>query len=265
MNFLNSYSFVAISFVLFTGLVAFISWWKTRGDNLQSESGYYLAGHSLPAIVVAGSLVMTDLSAEQLVGNNGQSVRVGITTFATQGLSWSGLVIAAVLLLPVFLKHGMTTLPEFFEKRYDATVRRVVSIIMLLSFILIMLPTILYAGAQVFVNIFHVDELFGISTFAAVAIMCVLISIVGSIYAIFGGLKAIAVSDTLNGVGMLICGMLVPILGLVFLSSQTGGSGSLLDGLISSCIPIRRWSMRGANRLPTSRGGRGPCCLPVWS
>lgn len=91
MNFLNSYSFVAISFVLFTGLVAFISWWKTRGDNLQSESGYYLAGHSLPAIVVAGSLVMTDLSAEQLVGNNGQSVRVGITTFATQGLSWSGL------------------------------------------------------------------------------------------------------------------------------------------------------------------------------
>lgn len=231
MNFLNSYSFVAISFVLFTGLVAFISWWKTRGDNLQSESGYYLAGHSLPAIVVAGSLVMTDLSAEQLVGNNGQSVRVGITTFATQGLSWSGLVIAAVLLLPVFLKHGMTTLPEFFEKRYDATVRRIVSIIMLLSFILIMLPTILYAGAQVFVNIFHVDELFGISTFAAVAIMCVLISIVGSIYAIFGGLKAIAVSDTLNGVGMLICGMLVPILGLVFLSSQTGGSGSLLDGL----------------------------------
>lgn len=203
MNFLNSYSFVAISFVLFTALVAFISWWKTRGDNLQSESGYYLAGHSLPAIVVAGSLVMTDLSAEQLVGNNGQSVRVGITTFATQGLSWLGLVIAAVVLLPVFLKHGMTTLPEFFEKRYDATVRRIVSIIMLLSFILIMLPTILYAGAQVFVNIFHVDELFGISTFAAIAIMCVLISVIGSIYAIFGGLKAIAVSDTLNGVGML--------------------------------------------------------------
>ena len=82
---------------------------------------------------------------------------------------------------------------------------------MLLSFILIMLPTILYAGAQVFVNIFPIDEIFGISYFAAIAIVCVSISIIGSIYAIFGGLKAIAVSDTLNGAGMIIGGLIVPV------------------------------------------------------
>ena len=251
MNFFSSYGFVVISFVLFTGLVALISWWKTRGDNLKSESGYYLAGHSLPAIVVAGSLVMTDLSAEQLVGNNGQSVRVGITTFATQGLSWTGLVIAAVLLLPIFLKNGMTTLPEFFEKRYDATIRRAVSVIMLLSFILIMLPTILYAGAQVFVNIFPIDEIFGISYFAAIAIVCVSISIIGSIYAIFGGLKAIAVSDTLNGAGMSIGGLIVPVCGLVCLSTQPGGDGSLMDGmdkfLHTDPAMMNAWSEAGAN------------------
>lgn len=231
MDLLNSTVFVLFSFAFFTALVALISWWKTRGDNLSSESGYYLAGHSLPAIVVAGSLVMTDLSAEQLVGNNGQAVRAGMTVWAAQGTAWTGLVLAAVILLPVFLRNGITTLPEYFEKRYDPIVRRAVSIIMLLSFILIMLPTILYAGAQVFVNIFPIDKYLGISNFAAIAILCVAISIVGSIYAIFGGLKAIAVSDTLNGIGMIIGGMLVPVFGFIFLSTQLGGDGSFMDGL----------------------------------
>lgn len=93
----------------------------------------------------------------------------------------------------------MTTVPQFFEQRYDEGTRRLVSIIVLLSYVVIMLPNILYAGAQVFVNIFGIDKMFGISRFAAIAIVCVATAIIGSIYAIFGGLKAIALSDSING------------------------------------------------------------------
>ena len=71
MQFFNSLAFTAISFVAFTALVAVISWWKTRGDNLDTQDGYYLAGRGLTGPVIAGSLLMTNLSAEQLVGNNG--------------------------------------------------------------------------------------------------------------------------------------------------------------------------------------------------
>ena len=79
MIFVNSMAFTAITFVAFTALVALISWWKTRGDNLDTQDGYYLGGRSLTGPVIAGSLLMTSLSAAQLVGNTGQAVGVGMS------------------------------------------------------------------------------------------------------------------------------------------------------------------------------------------
>ena len=230
MNFVNSMAFTAITFVAFTALVALISWWKTRGDNLDTQDGYYLGGRSLTGPVIAGSLLMTNLSAEQLVGNNGQAVRVGMSTMGWEVTSAIALVILAFVLMPKYLKTGLTTVPQFFEQRYDEGTRRLVSIIVLLSYVVIMLPNILYAGAQVFVNIFGIDEIFGISRFAAIAIVCVATAIVGSIYAIFGGLKAIALSDSINGLGLIVGGLLVPVFGFMFLSGQLGGDGSFMDG-----------------------------------
>ena len=127
--------------------------------------------------------------------------------------------------MPKYLKTGLTTVPQFFEQRYDEGTRRLVSIIVLLSYVVIMLPNILYAGAQVFVNIFGIDKMFGISRFAAIAIVCVATAIIGSIYAIFGGLKAIALSDSINGLGLIVGGLL-----FVFYESSI----SLSIGLASS-------------------------------
>ena len=231
MNFINSMAFTVITFVGFTALVALISWWKTRGDNLDTQDGYYLAGRDLTGPVIAGSLLMTNLSAEQLVGNNGQAVRVGMSTMGWEVTSAIALVILAFVLMPKYLKTGLTTIPQFFEQRFDAGTRRLVSIIVLLSYVVIMLPNILYAGAEVFVNIFGLDKMLGISYFAAIAIVCVATAIVGSIYAIFGGPKAIALSDSINGLGLIVGGLLVPVFGMMFLSGQLGGDGSFLDGM----------------------------------
>ena len=230
MEFINSMAFTVITFVAFTALVALISWWKTRGDNLDTQDGYYLAGRGLTGPVIAGSLLMTNMSGAQVVGNNGQAGRVGMCTMGWEVTSAIALVILAFVLMPKYLKTGLTTIPQFFEQRYDAGTRRLVSVIVLLSYVVIMLPNILYAGAQVFVNIFELDKMLGISYFAAIAIVCVATAIVGSIYAIFGGLKAIALSDSINGLGLIVGGLLVPIFGLMFLSGQLGGDGSFLDG-----------------------------------
>ena len=102
MNFVNSMAFTAITFV-----VALISWWKTRGDNLDTQDGYYLGGRSLTGPVIAGSLLMTNLSAEQLVGNNGQAVRVGMSTMGWEVTSAIALVILAFVLMPKYLKTGL--------------------------------------------------------------------------------------------------------------------------------------------------------------
>lgn len=229
--------FTAVTFVAFTALVAVISWWKTRGDNLGTQEGYYLAGRNLTGPVIAGSLLMTNLSAEQLVGNNGQAVRIGMSPMGWEVTSAIALVILAFVLMPRYLKTGLTTIPEFFEQRYDAGTRRMVSFIVLLSYILIMLPNVLYAGAQVFVNIFGIDQIFaqqfgladGQARFWAIAAVCVATAFVGSIYAIFGGLKAIALSDSINGLGLIVGGLLVPVFGLIALGAAHGGG--FMEGL----------------------------------
>lgn len=231
MGFLNSSAFTAITFALFTVLVAVISYFKSKGVNEQKESGYYLAGRSLTGIVIAGSLIMTDLSAVQLIGNNGQSVTVGMGVFAAQGLGFSGMVLAAIFLIPKYLKAGISTMPEFYELRFDKFTRNLVTALMIVNYSFIMIPSALYAGAQVFINIFEVDKALNLSYFGTMVLLCIIIAIIGSIYAIFGGLKAIAVSDTINGCGMLIGGVLVTIFALIFLSNTLGGNGTFFDGL----------------------------------
>ena len=86
MTFFSSLAWTGISFLLFTVLVAVISAWKTRDEQLDTAEGYFLAGRGLPGVVIAGSLLMTNLSAEQLVGNNGQAVRVGMSTMGWEPL-----------------------------------------------------------------------------------------------------------------------------------------------------------------------------------
>lgn len=222
MNFI----LIAAEFLAFTVMVALISWWKTRKDNLGTQDGYYLAGHNLVGMVIAGSLLMSNLSAEQFVGHNGQSARVGMSTIGWEVTSAIALTFLAFVLMPRYLKTGLITIPEFFEQRYDAATRHLVSVIVLFSYVVIMLPNILYAGAQVFSQLFDIEELFGLDRFWCLAILSALIAVVGACYSQFGGLHAVALSDSINGIGVLIGGLMIPIFALDRL-----GGGSIREGM----------------------------------
>ena len=173
MNFVNSMAFTAITFVAFTALVALISWWKTRGDNLDTQDGYYLGGRSLTGPVIAGSLLMTNLSAEQLVGTNGQAFAGNMSTMAWEATSAFALIVLAFVFLPKLLRGGIATIPEFFEMRYDTFTMRLFSLLFLIAYVVTMLPTILYSGAVALVKIFDLESMFGISYFSAITIICI--------------------------------------------------------------------------------------------
>ena len=104
------------------------------------------------------------------------------------------------------------------------------SFVIVVMYSILNLPVILYSGAVVFENIFDISGIFGISKFTAVAILCVVIGIIGGCYAIFGGLKAVAVSDTINGIGLIIGGLMIPFLALALLGHETTGGG-LVEGV----------------------------------
>ena len=210
-----------ITFIFATGSVAFFTYRivqkMKRSDNATEE--YFTGGRALTWPVVAGSLLLTNLSTEQLVGLNGDV----FGDKALVGLAWEALaafamIATALVFLPRYLASGFTTTPAFLEKRFDKTTRSMVSGLFLFGYVTVLLPVVLYTGSLALERMFNLD--------LPLWMIILLIGGLGSAYAIFGGLKSVAVSDTINGVGLLIGGLTIPFLGLAAL-----GDGSFFGGL----------------------------------
>ena len=216
---------IVSSFLGFTGLVALITWLKVRDDDHESSDGYFLGGRRLSAVVIAGSLLLTNLSTEQMVGLSGQAFNYSISVMAWETVAALAMVVMALFVLPKYLKSGITTVPSFLEERYDKTTRLITSTLFLVGFGIVYLPIVLYSGALALNSLFDIPGRLNIDPFHALCMSIALIAIVGSVYAIFGGLRAVAVSDTINGVGLLAGGLMIPLLGLWYL-----GEGNLFQG-----------------------------------
>ena len=210
-----------ISFILATAGVAIFTYRIVRGmkksDNATEE--YFTGGRSLGWPIVAGSLLLTNLSTEQLVGLNGavfgDKALVGI---AWEALAAFAMIATALVFLPHYLASGFTTTPAFLEKRFDKTTRSMVSGLFLFGYVTVLLPVVLYTGSLALIGMFDLN----LPLWMVVAT----IGVLGSSYAIVGGLKSVAVSDTLNGIGLLIGGLAIPVLGLLSL-----GEGSIIAGI----------------------------------
>src|SRR5690606_25753276 len=189
------------SFVGFTLLVGVIAYLATRNTDENTSDGYFLGGRSLTAGVIAGSLLLTNLSTEQLVGLNGSAYSDGLSVMAWETLAAIAIVITAIFLLPKYLKGGLTTVPQFLADRFDVTTKTITSGLFLTGYVVVLLPVILYSGSVAISGMFDVPQLLGVSDTVALVICIWGIGIVGSIYAIFGGLKAVAVSDSINAIG----------------------------------------------------------------
>ncbi|OQD42573.1 solute:sodium symporter family transporter [Croceivirga radicis] len=215
-----------ISFVAFTSIVAIIAYLATRSTDEKTSDGYFLGGRSLTAGVIAGSLLLTNLSTEQIVGLNGSAYKDGLSVMAWETLAAISIVFTAIFLLPRYLKSGLTTVPQFLEDRFDGTTKTITSALFLTGYVVVLLPVILYSGSVAISGMFNIPEMLGVSEKTGLIICIWGIGIIGSIYAVFGGLKAVAVSDSINAVGLLIGGMLIPVFGLMAI-----GDGSVFDGL----------------------------------
>ncbi len=215
-----------VTFVGFTAFVAIYVWWKLRKEPLDSKDGFFLGGRSLTGVVIAGSMLLTNISTEHLIGMNGSSYKNGFIIIGWEVTSAIALVVAAVYFVPRYLRMGLTTIPEYLEKRFDGTTRSAVALILVISFVITLLPIVLYTGAINFESIFNISEVLGVSKDQGLWITVVAIGGIGSMYAIFGGLKAVAVSDTINGYGLLIGGILVPVIALFSI-----GDGNIITGL----------------------------------
>ena len=210
---------VALTCALFMGGVAWFSYKKARATTSDSE-GYFLAGRGLSAPFIAGSLLLTNLSAEQLIGLNGSAYGFDMSAMGWEVTAAVATIAMAFFFLPRYLAGGFTTLPQFLADRYDDDVRRLSVILFLLGYGLVTIPSVLYAGSVAVLKLFDIPEFLGLSYGSSLVLTVIVIGSVGALYAVLGGLKAVAVSDTLNGLGLLIVGIAVPLLGLHLLGGD---------------------------------------------
>ena len=216
-----------VTFVFFTALVAVLTWVFTRKADHHTGVGFFLAGRSLTFPFIAGSLLLTNLSTEQMVGLNGDAFTHGLCVMAWEVVAVVALVAMALFFLPRFLKSGVTTVPEFLEMRFDKTTQVLTNLIFLAAYAVILLPIILYTGATGLLDILNVPALTGIHDRRTLLYLIVIVvALIGSVYALWGGLKSVAFSDTLNGIGLYIGGLLITYFALVKL-----GNGSFMTGL----------------------------------
>jgi SSS family solute:Na+ symporter len=214
-------------FVALTALVAVLTWWRVRHSvrSTDASQDFFLAGGTLSWPFVAGSLLLTNISAEQIVGMNGaQNLLQVWWEFGAA----AGLLVLAHVLVPMYYKYKCTTTTELLERRLgDASLRRTVSVLFLLGYMFILLPVVLYTGS-VFLK----------STFALSAPPVAIASVFalgGLAYAAFGGLRAIAISDTYNGVGLLVIGLTVTVFAMIAVNWDMSG------------VPAERWTLWGAD------------------
>ena len=202
-------------FIALTAGVALLTWWRCRRAVHAADASreYFLAGGNLSWPFIAGSLLLTNISAEQIVGMNGaQQLLVAWWEFGAA----AGLLVLAWVLVPLYYKHNCTTTTELLERRSgDAGVRTLVSLLFLGGYLFILLPVVLYTGSVFMKSMFQLD--------LPIILIAAMFAAGGLAYAAFGGLRAIAISDTFNALGLLVIGAAVTLFALAAIDYDFSG------------------------------------------
>ncbi len=220
------------TFVAFITVVVVVS--LRAGRNQKTGKDYFLAGRGLPWWLIGFSLVASNISTEHFVGMAGRGYDLGMAIASYEWMAAITLVIVALFFLPRFLRAGIYTIPEFLEVRFGPTSRSLMSIYMMLAYVFVALATVLYSGALALQAVFELDITLGIW----------LIGILAGIYTVYGGLRAVVWSDLIQGIALLLGGILVT--GLAF--NRVGGlegflaiSGDKLHTVLPADHPEMPW------------------------
>jgi SSS family solute:Na+ symporter len=187
---------------------------REREGHRKTASDYFLAGRALPWWAIGASLIAANISAEQIIGMSGSAWVMGIAIGAYEWMAALTLIVVAKWLLPVFLKHRIYTMPQFLEERYDHRVRTVMALFWLGIYVFVNLTSILWLGALAVNTVTGFDLTVGLIALGGFA----------AAYSLYGGLKAVALTDIIQ-VALLVTGGI--LIAVISLNEVSGGQGAM--------------------------------------
>lgn len=181
-------------------------------DKSETSREYFLAGKSLPWWIIGGSLIASNISAEQMIGMAGSGFALGLGIATYELMAAATLIIVAKFLMPLFLKYDISTLPEFLEHRFDGRVRSGLAVFWLLIFVFVNITSLLFLGGLA------LNSILGVPLFWAVLGL----AIYSATFSVFGGLKAVVWTDVIQVVVLLFGGTVASIMVLNAVSDGEG-------------------------------------------
>lgn len=210
--------------IAYTLILLFVAYWVSRDEkgHEKNANDYFLASKSLPWWAIGASLIAANISAEQIIGMSGSGFVIGMGIAAYELMAAITLIIIAKYFLPIFLAKGIYTMPQFLENRYDGRVRTVMAIFWLALYTFVNLTSVLYLGSLAISQFLGVDMLYGM----------IFLALFSMAYSVYGGLKAVAMTDIIQVVLLVLGGICVSYLALNQISGGTGvlsGFSTLLE------------------------------------
>ena len=183
----------------------------------QSSKDYFFAGNTLPWWAIGSSVIAANISAEQFIGMTGSGYAIGLGIATYEWLGAIGLLVVAKFFLPIYIKNGIYTMPGFLEARYDSRLRLGLAVFWLLVYWFVNLSSVFYLGALVLKGFLGLGLLQWIYVLAGIS----------GLYSVLGGLKAVAYTDVIQVVFLILGGLITSYFALTAIDD----SSQLISGL----------------------------------
>ncbi len=229
--------------IVILGVGLFVSR-KSKGEERSAED-YFLASKKLPWWAVGASLIAANISAEQFIGVSGSGFAIGLAIASYEWVAALSLIVVGKYFLPIFIKTGIYTIPEFIEKRFSTNLKSILALFWIGVFVFVNLTSVLYLGAKA------MDTIVGVGDGSLIPISIILLALFAAAYSVWGGLSAVAWTDIIQVVLLVVGGLITSCIALAHLSPD----GSIWGGMVElkNMLPGEKFSMvlsPGENMMP---------------
>ena len=211
-------------FIVYLLLMALLGLYLSFKNDSKTSEDYFLAGKSLPWWAIGASLIASNISAEQFIGMSGSGFKIGMAIASYEFMAAITLILVAWFMLPIFLKEGIFTLPQFIEKRYNKEVKTGLAIMWLFLFVFINITLVLYLGALTM----------GVALGTSLGLGVLILVLYSASFSIFGGLKTVVLTDIVQVVVLILGGLLTTYFALDAFSGGAGFIAGFKDLTISA-------------------------------
>lgn len=216
MNYFHTFDYIV--FAAYAVLILSVGLWVSRTKKGQTKTAedYFLAGKSLPFWAIGASLIAANISAEQFIGMSGSGFAIGLAIASYEWMAALTLIIVAKFILPIFIKQGIYTIPQFIEKRFNTNLKTILAVFWISLFIFVNLTSVLFLGAKA------LDTIIGVGDGTMIFSFIIGLALFAAAYSIWGGLAAVAWTDVIQVVLLFVGGILTTFIALNHLTPEGG-------------------------------------------